>query len=368
MPVAQLPERVPMIEDDPKSVKTYIKRIEETSKNLNYPLKIEVIQPDEHYKFLEKIDWAPKLILVDYDLAKCKVRYSGKSVAGLLDDYWSDIPRILTTRKSIAAENPEISFDIPFDALIFKKKFRTKTDESVLLMVSLIRNFQAMTEFSVPKRKWSSFLDLLSAKNREIWEIQDCSPPVVQGDGSNISEAKWNPHTLTKWVRGTLFKYPGILLDSLHASSYLGIRENAFIGIKTFFSKAAYEGVYADLGEYWWRGRLGEIALDLILSSGYVPDIATSFSKAFLDKEGIQLDPSICCTSQEPHADQVCYILKKPVKNRYSFIYRPDPRPKGMNQARVSFKAVRNSDKLRMDFLEDDDRKEAQALMDSAKG
>jgi len=359
--------RVPMIEDDPSGVNKALKRIEKESENQNYPLNIVVIQPKDEYSFLDDIDWTPELVLIDYDYSQRRLKYTGKSVAGIIDDRFPDIPRILVTRKEIVREKPNISVDVPFDTLIYKGEFTTDSKNKVKLMISLIKNFKKMSDISISNRKWNSFLDLIDANSDEIWSIQDCSPPVVHGNDNNIYDAQWNPHTLTKWILGTMFKYPGLVYDSLYASAFLGISEESFIEISEFINAARYDGIYSDLGNYWWKDRLRFLAIDLILDSDLIPDISRSFSKAFLENQGGKLKPSICCTSQEIHADKVCHILRAPVMTRYSFVYKPDIRPKGMDKARVSFKAIRTSDKLRMGYLEEGDRIEAQAIIDSSR-
>ena len=42
----------------------------------------------------------------------------------------------------------------------------------------------------------------------------------------------------------------------------------------------------------------------------------------------------------------LAYILRKPVKIKYSLDYRVDSRPKIMDSARVSFKAIRTSNEV----------------------
>jgi hypothetical protein len=47
--------------------------------------------------------------------------------------------------------------------------------------------------------------------------------------------------------------------------------------------------------------------------------------------------------SGESPADWVCHILKKPVMIKYSLSYNADDRPTVMDEARVSFEAIRTS-------------------------
>lgn len=55
------------------------------------------------------------------------------------------------------------------------------------------------------------------------------------------------------------------------------------------------------------------------------------------------IEKAKCVFSGEAPAEWVCYILRQPVMIKYSLSYKPDTRPAVMDEARVSYEAVRTS-------------------------
>ena len=89
----------------------------------------------------------------------------------------------------------------------------------------------------------------------------------------------------------------------------------------------------------------------MIRKAGEEPVLAKSFSQAFEKVHHVRLEPSRCVVTGEEHADAVCYILRKPVLREKSLDYFPDDRPRVMERARVSFKAIRQSPEVREELL-----------------
>jgi len=79
--------------------------------------------------------------------------------------------------------------------------------------------------------------------------------------------------------------------------------------------------------------------------------IHLGFTEAFKSEYNEELEPSICVTSGEPFADKICYILNEPVKTKYSLIYNVDNRPTIMDEARVSYRAIRTTNEVKEDLL-----------------
>lgn len=71
---------------------------------------------------------------------------------------------------------------------------------------------------------------------------------------------------------------------------------------------------------------------------GYLPD---NFADIFERKFGEKLERATCVVDGEPDADWICYILNEPVKQAHSVVYYPDNRPPVMDEARISFKAIK---------------------------
>jgi hypothetical protein len=54
--------------------------------------------------------------------------------------------------------------------------------------------------------------------------------------------------------------YPGILYDTIHAATFLGISEKSFKKIESFFNSAKYTGVFSEEKNFWWKCTLKEVA------------------------------------------------------------------------------------------------------------
>jgi hypothetical protein len=133
--------------------------------------------------------------------------------------------------------------------------------------------------------------------------------------------------------------------DDLAAATRLGISLESFQTqrVQKLMETAKYSGIFSTYKERWWRDRLFNIAQSLILKHEIQGPIFQKFGEAFNLEFKEKLDPAICVYDGTPVADWVCYILKKPVKQRNSIPYYPDNRPPVMDQARVSFKAIQES-------------------------
>ncbi len=160
----------------------------------------------------------------------------------------------------------------------------------------------------------------------------------------------WNPARLANWIRHTIVDYPGILYDPIYAATELRISIESFLSdaVQNIFSDAKYTGIFSPVEGRWWKQRLIKIAIEY--SGGY--DYTEKFVEAFQKDKGIILNPSISIVRNETPADTVCYIYHEPVMFEYSVAYRPDNRPPIMDPARVSFKAIQQSDEVQSEFLD----------------
>jgi hypothetical protein len=113
---------------------------------------------------------------------------------------------------------------------------------------------------------------------------------------------------------------------------------------------AAYDGPFQSSEERWWRGRLFQRAYTLVGQEKVGGSIGELFYE-YCRKKGKNVTPSRCCTSNQRFAESVCYVLRKPVKREYSLPYHPDNRPNVMETARVSFKAIRESNEISEKWL-----------------
>lgn len=70
----------------------------------------------------------------------------------------------------------------------------------------------------------------------------------------------------------------------------------------------------------------------------------------------MQLEPSRDEETGTTPADTVCYVLGIPIRIENSLPYRPDDRPAIMDEARISFRAIRESNCFDERYLDPADR------------
>ena len=293
----------------------------------------------------------PDAVLIDFDLkavhiiegAEQKpelVAYYGSTLASEMRMRNPHLPIILITRPGVViTENwmqQLLERSIDFDAILSKDSLDTNTEIQIQQIVSIIDGHQHLSEFE--GTPWQSVITLMGANDDEANDLREASPP-IEGKG-------WSVPTVSRWIREVILKYPGIVYDALHASVRLGVSLDSFRNqlAEQYFREAEYTGIFASPQKYWWRDRILSIAQNLIQKHNVRGPILTAFVEAFRLETGIALEPSICISDGTPVADWVCYILKEPVKSENSIPYYPDERPLVMDQARVSRKAILESD------------------------
>ena len=187
------------------------------------------------------------------------------------------------------------------------------------------------------------------------------NPPITSGEKWSVSEA-------ADWIRKVLVKYPGLLYDPIHSATFLGVSRDAFLSepIQEFFIGAKYSGVFSPPEGRWWKSKLQELAESIMIEKELDLFTWEGFSSAWERNKAVKIEKSECVFSGESPAEWVCYILKKPVKIEYSLLYKPDTRPTVMDEARVSFEAIRRCngvndelfDSIGQEMLEDIKRME----------
>jgi hypothetical protein len=60
-------------------------------------------------------------------------------------------------------------------------------------------------------------------------------------------------------------------------------------------------------------------------------------------------------------------VLRKPVKREFSLPYHPDSRPAVMDEARVSYKAIRESNDVFEEFFDEQHRQLVRKIQDAAE-
>ncbi len=283
-------------------------------------------------------------LLVDHDLSSAPegndpVSYMGSTLASEMRMRQPSCPIALVTRLHATAAKWQEQFlrqSNDLDVIIDKDEI-LKTPERVRTTISILaEGFKALE--GVSGRAWETVLELMGADDSEANQLREAGPPVANG--------QWNLPQTAKWIRTIVMGYPGILYDELTTATRLGIDMESFRHslMQQLLEPARYRGVFSGDEDRWWRGRVFNTAQSLMLKHNLQGTVSDRFREAYHREFDEVLTPSICIFDLTPTADWVCYILKKPVKQENSVPYYPDSRPSVMDQARVSFTAIKGSD------------------------
>jgi len=302
-------------------------------------------------------------LLVDFELVRAQINgsnvtYHGNTLATEIRLQNQIIPIILITRKTLIQDDTllaSIASDV--DLILFKDEVNSNPDAERGKIVSLVNGFQQLTK--IDGKPWDDVLNAMGANEREKRTLREAFPPIQQG--------KWSVPKTADWIRNVVMQYPGILYSELDASTRLGISLDSFLRseIQSIFETALYRGVFQDFGRRWWVDRLVGIAKDLLLKNGYTGAVSDYFIHAVNKEWSIELSPSICIYDGTPVAERVCYVYQQPVKLSNSLRYYPDSRPPVMDEARVSFKAIKESNDFDETLVDADSYDLVQELWDN---
>lgn len=297
-------------------------------------------------------NWDLDIFIIDFDLASAKVDdkligYSGNSLATEVRNKKPSCPIILVSRKDvISARGLHLTTGrSDLDLILYKNDILNNQEKTLQDILTLHDGYIQLIE--IQDQPWLRVLDKLGAEQDERLRIREAFPPIEQGH-------HWYIPTTIEWIRTVLMGYPGILYNSLHAAARIGITEDAFLSdeVQKYFTDAEYKGLLAGFGKRWWADRLLAIAKQAMIDANIDGPVSEGFVQAYDQTKGMKLDMSRCVVDGEPIADQICYILQQPVKRQNSILYYPDARPPIMDAARVSIKAIRESDKFDEDLVE----------------
>jgi hypothetical protein len=348
------------IDDDPKEGKRLQSRLSRTTS-----IDCRFSSPPSLGELNE--DWAD-LYLIDYDLTRIqpdggKVDYQGSTLASEIRTRVADKPIVLITRGSIYRDlkqsKPQVLDQLQiYDDLILKDEL----DEDLKgVTSSLITLSQGFRDLSRSQRKdWQALTGVLNANEHEARILREAVPP--------LSDGRWFVSGAARWVRHVVLGYPGILYDEVHAATRLGISIEGFrkSSLQRVLKSAKYDGAFGPNDGRWWKDRLLGIAAELIQAEGLGGPLNETFREAYRRKMRVKLLPAICVWDNTPTADWVCYLLHKPVKIKHSLHYYPDNRPAVMDDARVSFRAVREMGEFDDNLLDADGAKLLNSIEDLA--
>jgi hypothetical protein len=298
---------------------------------------------------LEILRDAWDLFLVDYELmggaAGERANYKGGTLGMNLRERVPEYPVVLFTRRNLLPQTDEHVLNAlqVFDDVVFKGDVDRDPGEISGRLKRLAEGFGLMRGSD---RTWATGIRLLGAHESEVAQLQEAAPPLIGGI--------WAPSEFARWIVRTLFAYPGPLKDELHAAALLGVATESFRSgpVQELLSDTRYRGVLDPPEGRWWRDRVLRVGRDLVDQMERKGPLFESFAPAVFARSGQALLAAKCVHCGETPADSVCYILRAPVKTEHSLQYYPDPRPSVMEPARVSFKAIRESNDVDEDLID----------------
>lgn len=302
----------------------------------------------------EVTNWNLDIFLIDYDLASAKVDdkligYSGNSLATEVRNKKPACPIVLVSRKeAITKRGLNVNTArSDLDLVFYKSDILANKEEFQREILALYDGFKQLE--NIYGEPWGSVLKLMGATLDESRKIREAFPPIEEGH-------TWYIPATAEWIRNVIIRYPGVLYDDLHAAARLGISQTSFLddGVQSHFASASYTGIFNGFGKRWWADRLLQIAKEIIIRVGKDGSISQSFAEAYESLYGQSLDLSVCTVDGTPVADQICYIRREPVKRQNSILYYPDTRPPVMDAARVSTRAIRESNEFNEDLVDAD--------------
>jgi CheY-like chemotaxis protein len=360
--------RIVYIEDRSKDAETYRDLLGKRQR-----VEIYTLEPSPKLDVAGIVDKKPDLVLLDYELTRklssgLKASYQGGTLATRLREELRDHPLILFTRRTILQQYAWPSEELgAVDEIIYKEDVDQDPEGGIRILRAIAKGFATLR--SVDTKDWDSLVEALRARPSEVDLLREASPPLGLRADKKGREIVWSVREAAAWILKTLFAFPGLLYDSLYASASLGIDEDSFLktAVQRYFKEAEYDGPFSGVSSRWWRRRLHENAFRCIRRARLPPVLTRSFRSAFQKMTGTRIEPSRCATCGAKSADSVCYVLRKPVERRCSLEYFPDKRPPVMDVARVSFKAIREDNRVQDELFSNAGQKLLRGIRISAK-
>lgn len=292
----------------------------------------------------------PDVILIDFRLVKRQRSQNveptqGSTLAALFKEKarMPDTPVFLVSLGRLSQREPLLHIKTEphfFDDLLIKKEIYDDPKAAAAKIRAVVSGYRILTSASARKRK--TLLDLLGAGDAEIDLLMKAEPPTALATGN-----PWDVTEVAQWIRHTLMAYPGILYDKLTAACFLGLSLDSFASksIAGFLREARYMGPFYEEADRWWKARLLSKATAFMVDEGDLGP-PMEFGRVWRSRKQKNVALSHCNSAdKEPKepADCVCYLLREPVRREYSLPYHPDRRPAVMDEARVSFKAIKTA-------------------------
>ena len=313
--------------------------------------RVSLFHPPSDLNLTTAMDSNPDLFLVDYELDTVQAdqpiaNYRGTTLAARLRELRPEHPIVLLTRSDLSlwtTDHRTVEASSTFDDILYKDR-ELRTDRSIARtkLLSLATDYKELRESS--DRSISALLRTLRTDEEGQEQALLSNPP------SN----DWKAVEVAKWVRSTLLRYPGVLYEPIHAATALGISSNSFNqpSVRELLEPAEYQGPFSAGEERWWRHTLFRVANRFGETAGTGLSLREGFRLAAKSKLGLEVEPAMDEQTGKGPADTVCYCLKIPIRIESSLPYHPDARPRVMDEARVSFKAIQETNDVNENFLD----------------
>ena len=302
--------------------------------------EVTALPPPPNLDLRAVLDVDADLYLVDYELDTSQpgrdlAPYRGVTLAARLRELRPEFAITLLTRSDLPswmATQRTAKVGAMFDDVLYKDTDLRNNASGVQARLRSLANgyrtFRASDDRSVV-----ALLALLKTDHTGRDNALEALPP----------ENDWKGFEASHWIRSVLLRYPGVLYNRVHASTALGISLEDFdhVMVRESLQSARYHGPFSEEREHWWRHALFDIANRMCQEHGIELGVREGFRRAVKQEFQIDLDPSRDIETDATPADTVCHFLGLPVRIETSLPYHPDARPPIMENARVSFRAIR---------------------------
>ena len=319
--------------------------------------------------FADLKNWTVDALLVDLDLSTASegtsVSYYGSTLASEMRVRRPNIPVILTTGQAKERWRVQVlDDDGDADLIWFKDEIIERVDDFKVELRNLILGFRSLDQQKIPDfDTLMTILGAVDADERRL--LRESGLPLRRRPGK-LDATEWQVPNVARWLRTVVLEYPGVMYDAATAAARLGISRESFDNpkVRELFESALYRGPLSEAQPHWWRDRLLLIAYDVVLAGGMNGILPEVFGSAFEQVHSTALEPSRCVVDGSQGASWLCHVLRKPVQISNSLTYFPDARPSVMEQARVSFEAIRKSSLFDEALVDPQDRAFVEQIWD----
>ena len=308
-------------------------------------LQVHPMAPPRNLDLSEILETNVDLFLVDYELDTwqpdgVKANYRGMTLAARLREEGVDYPIVLLTRSDIevwSQAQRTVLEDGPFDDVLYKVENVLNSPHATLSkLISLAHGYKELRQCQ--DNSVESLLNLLRTDVIGRDKALQAIPPV----------GHWAVVEAADWIRSVLLRYPGVLYGPKYAATALGLSSDSFEKqiVQEIFGDAKYRGPFKEEKRRWWRHSLFKRAYQLVEGCESKVGLRETLRGVVSKRFDIELEPSQDPVSGAELADTVCHVLCIPVRYETSLPYKPDLRPSVMDEARVSFRAIQESNRV----------------------